>query len=200
MLGTGRPFAVSLVQCRDARPLGDMDKCTMAIHHAQSDVRVRQLMRLDKADLSALKHGETSELTPFALYFLDKTKSYVALCEVSADLPADILDRLPSTSVDIVQRTPIRVLKRRALLDRPRTIHCIRAVPINERRFMLYLRTQAGTYIKEFVHGDFGRTQPSVGDLLNLPLTTSVDILELDVQHVHLDEWPPSANATTNGD
>lgn len=44
--------------------------------------------------------------------------------------------------------------------------------------FRLELNTQAGTYIKEFVHGDFGRTQPSLGDLLG---SVNVDILALDV-------------------
>ena len=34
------------------------------------------------------------------------------------------------------------------------------------------------SYIKEFVHGDFGRTKPNLGDLLN----TETDILQLDVE------------------
>lgn len=34
------------------------------------------------------------------------------------------------------------------------------------------------SYVKEFVHGDFGRTVPSLGTLLD----TSADILELDVE------------------
>lgn len=33
------------------------------------------------------------------------------------------------------------------------------------------------SYIKEFVHGDFGRTKPNLCDLLK----TETDILELDV-------------------
>ena len=33
-------------------------------------------------------------------------------------------------------------------------------------------------YIKEFVHGDFGRTKPNMGELLQ----TEADILELDVE------------------
>jgi tRNA pseudouridine synthase 10 len=45
--------------------------------------------------------------------------------------------------------------------------------------FKLDIKTQAGTYIKEFVHGDFGRTQPSLGHLLG---GVCVDILALDVQ------------------
>jgi tRNA pseudouridine synthase 10 len=45
--------------------------------------------------------------------------------------------------------------------------------------FKLDIKAQAGTYIKEFVHGDFGRTQPSLGQLLG---GVYVDILALDVQ------------------
>lgn len=49
----------------------------------------------------------------------------------------------------------------------------------NVTMFKLDIKTQAGTYIKEFVHGDFGRTQPSLGQLLG---GVCVDILALDVQ------------------
>jgi tRNA pseudouridine synthase 10 len=59
MLGTGRPFAISLVQCRDARALDDMSACARTIHECQADMRVRQLQRLDKADLRTLRDGET---------------------------------------------------------------------------------------------------------------------------------------------
>ena len=34
------------------------------------------------------------------------------------------------------------------------------------------------SYIKEFVHGDFGRTKPNLGDMLN----SETDILQLDVE------------------
>ena len=44
--------------------------------------------------------------------------------------------------------------------------------------FKLNLCTQAGTYVKEFVHGDFGRTSPSLCSILNC----DVDILALDVE------------------
>lgn len=38
--------------------------------------------------------------------------------------------------------------------------------------------TPADSYIKEFVHGDFGRTKPNMCELLK----TDTDILELDVE------------------
>ena len=41
---------------------------------------------------------------------------------------------------------------------------------------------RAGTYIKEFVHGDFGRTRPSVGELLGC----KADIMQLDVTEIDM--------------
>ena len=41
----------------------------------------------------------------------------------------------------------------------------------------LDLVTQAGTYVKEFCHGDFGRTVPNVGSLLGC----TTDIMQLNV-------------------
>lgn len=51
--------------------------------------------------------------------------------------------------------------------------------------FELNVITQAGTYVKEFVHGDFGRTKPSIGDIIQ----SEVDIVALDVMAINLD-WP----------
>ena len=44
--------------------------------------------------------------------------------------------------------------------------------------------TQAGTYIKEFVHSDEGRTQPHLASLLDLSKPAS--ILQLDVNQIHM--------------
>lgn len=41
--------------------------------------------------------------------------------------------------------------------------------------------SSAGTYIKEFVHGDLGRTVPNVGSLLG----AECDILQLDVMNLY---------------
>jgi len=41
-------------------------------------------------------------------------------------------------------------------------------------------RLPIGTYIKEFVHGDMGRTEPSLGDLLDC----RADIVQLDVTEI----------------
>lgn len=55
--------------------------------------------------------------------------------------------------------------------------------PSSSSRFNFPPKPQ-GTYIKEFVHGDLGRTVPSVGSLLKC----RADILQLDVTNVE-DRW-----------
>jgi len=79
------------------------------------------------------------------------------------------------------QKTPIRVLHRRSLATRARSIFRLevsKAETKDPKAFVLNVATQAGTYVKEFVHGDFGRTTPSLRDLLE----ADVDILALDVK------------------
>lgn len=49
------------------------------------------------------------------------------------------------------------------------------------------MTAQAGTYIKEFVHGDLGRTTPNLASIAGIQ---AADLIELDVMNVDL-EWPP---------
>lgn len=63
-------------------------------------------------------------------------------------------------------------------MTRERTVSDINAELIDEHHFRLKMTTQAGTYVKEFVHGDLGRTEPSLCTILN----KECDILELDVE------------------
>lgn len=51
---------------------------------------------------------------------------------------------------------------------------------------MLDFITGAGTYIKEFIHGDFGRTSPSISSIIG----QDIDIVALDVNAIDL-QWPP---------
>lgn len=93
------------------------------------------------------------------------------------------------SDLELKQKTPIRVLHRRPLATRSRVVHSMSAEPDpdDERLFKLELSTQAGTYVKEFVHGDFGRTIPSLGELVG----AEVDIINLDVESVNV-KWPPT--------
>jgi len=135
---------------------------------------------VSKDETSILKQGEE-----------DKQKRYAAVCWSHDGITDDQIAELAVVKdLTLQQKTPIRVLHRRPLATRERTIYNLSARLINaedRHHFLLFLKSQAGTYIKEFVHGDFGRTSPSLGILLK----TECDILQLDVLAVELD-WPPS--------
>lgn len=55
----------------------------------------------------------------------------------------------------------------------------------NAKILILDAVTQAGTYIKEMVHGEFGRTHPSISSIID----QEIDIVALDVHAIELD-WP----------
>ena len=117
----------------------------------------------------------------------EKEKTYAAVMWASRRLGAEDFARLNATKgLRVAQATPTRVLHRRAPATRMRVVHEMRAAPIegdpSGRFFTLEMRTQAGTYVKEFAHGDFGRTRPSVGELLGC----EADILQLDVTDVEM--------------
>ena len=57
------------------------------------------------------------------------------------------------------------------------------------------LLLQAGTYIKEFVHSDEGRTQPHLASLL--ALDDPAKILQLDVNQIHIDFLDATQHADT---
>uniref|UniRef100_A0A0N4ZQQ9 tRNA pseudouridine(55) synthase n=1 Tax=Parastrongyloides trichosuri TaxID=131310 RepID=A0A0N4ZQQ9_PARTI len=190
MLGTGRPFAIELKNCRKVKEISIYDKhlekmkenCKKLenqINEASIDIKINSLIRVSQKEVESLLEGQE-----------EKEKSYTAFCYSKFAISREKLEKLCEIApITIIQKTPVRVLRRRSLLDRPRTIFSISALPMNECQFFVRMTTQAGTYIKEFVHGDFGRTRPCLSELLGL-VTGSIDILELDVENVNLD-WPP---------
>lgn len=55
-----------------------------------------------------------------------------------------------------------------------------RLVESTADRFTIELRTESGTYIKEWVEGDGGRTDPNLSQLVGAPLTVeALDVLEI---------------------
>jgi tRNA pseudouridine synthase 10 len=107
------------------------------------------------------------------------------------DLPDDdailkILDGF--NGLKLAQRTPERVSHRRADLIRKRTVYEAHSpfIEINEdgeREIEFTLRCESGTYVKETVHGDSGRTQPSVAALIK----AKCNVVWLDVGDIHAD-------------
>ncbi|KJH44609.1 TIGR01213 family protein [Dictyocaulus viviparus] len=184
MLGDGRPFAVELRNCHFIKSLEGKHHL-VTLRQLQNeinkdcDIRINGLARITNEEIDQFRIGE------------EKRKVYVAYCYSTVPIHDELLeDAVRKIPTEILQKTPIRVLKRRALLDRRRSIYSMEFLRLDNYHFLVRLETQAGTYVKEFVHGDFGRTRPSLADILNIS-QGGVDILELDVEKVDFD-WPPT--------
>ncbi|XP_038566180.1 putative tRNA pseudouridine synthase Pus10 [Micropterus salmoides] len=177
-LGNGRPFAMELLNPHKSRlSKAEMKQLQETINNSSDKIKVRDLQIVTREAMSRMKEGEE-----------EKTKSYTALIWTQKPIQSEdltFLDDIKDLTLD--QKTPLRVLHRRALAVRQRVIHNMNTRFLDSHHFYLGLKTQAGTYIKEFVHGDFGRTKPNLCELLK----TETDILELDVESVDVD-WPPS--------
>lgn len=77
----------------------------------------------------------------------------------------------------ICQLTPNRVAHRRAHLERVRTVRRIEAESVEGAEVVFVVEADSGTYIKELMHGDEGRTRPNVAEIVGVPC----EVTELDV-------------------
>jgi len=179
MLGKGRPFLLELSEPKigcAGYTNGILSEVEQTINDTSLDlIKVRNLKLIDKERTTAIKLGEEN-----------KVKHYSALVVTTECITPDQLCFLNDMKeLEISQKTPIRVLHRRTLIARQKTIHFMKAQYINKQHFLLHLSTSAGTYVKEFVHSDFGRTVPSLCSILK----QQVYIINLDVEEVEMN-WP----------
>ncbi|KAI3413977.1 hypothetical protein GPALN_011447 [Globodera pallida] len=190
MLGTGRPFAVQLLNVRKAACLRTHASAAATLAALCAQINAGERAR--DVSVHALAHVTAKQVQQLNVGQEEKRKTYSALCCTRTPLADDApLRRLHTHAfpLQVAQRTVVRVLKRRPLLDRMRCVYAMHAFALDSHHFVLRLQTQAGTYVKEFVHSDFGRTRPSVAELMGVELG-QVDIVQLDVLNVDLN-WPP---------
>jgi len=183
MLGAGRPCILELADCpTSCIPLAALPALQNTVNSAAARmggiIELRGLSAETRAGFAALQSGADS-----------KRKVYAATCwsakpHSAAELTTHLHLRPELADLPIQQTTPVRVMHRRALLTRRKVVHEMRLLQwLSPHFFVLGLVTSAGTYVKEFCHGDLGRTTPNVGSLLGC----ETDILQLDVLELHDD-------------
>jgi tRNA pseudouridine synthase 10 len=171
MLGRGRPFVLEIRRPK-RRTVALADIVAEGNRSAAGRVEVLDVVAAEPADVVRVK-----EASPMKSYRVG-VAGVVAVAKINEALTF-------ATGRAIAQRTPTRVAHRRADRVRTRRIVAASIVEASEGRFTLDLRAEAGTYIKEWVEGDDGRTDPSLAGLLGAPLTVEF----LDVLDIH-DEEP----------
>jgi tRNA pseudouridine synthase 10 len=165
MLGNGRPFVVEVRRPRK-RTL-DIPAIEREINeNAKGVVEVEGLRKSTRAEMRGLKestHPKTYRVSVLFQTDFDHGK----LNEVVTSLAGKPISQL----------TPNRVVHRRADLERLRTVRSIRVESVNGPEVVFVVEADSGTYIKELMHGDQGRTQPNVAGIIGVPC----EVLELDV-------------------
>jgi tRNA pseudouridine synthase 10 len=174
MLGRGRPFVFEVVGPRN---LGvDLGALLERIHDAHGErIRLDPFVAVPRARVAYWKEAQFD-------------KVYRARVRAAAAPAAALREALVGRTLTIRQRTPQRVVHRRADLEREREVIVQRIEPAGERALEVEVRCAHGTYVKEWVSGDEGRTEPSLAGLLG----TACECEDLDVLDV-LDPAPAQA-------
>lgn len=131
-------------------------------------VNIRNLSFVDRDKISELKEW-------------DPDKSYRAKVKFVENVKDTELDKLKNLETKIRQRTPQRVSHRRADRYRHRMVKNIEWERVDDNTIDLFVRAEAGTYIKELISGDAGRSEPSVSGIIGV----DAECVELDVVEIH---------------
>lgn len=196
MLGTGRPFVLELKRPRyrkprdvaaEGAPVIDLDELTRRINASTGGrVEVEGLAPADRSVVVAVKEAALDKA--YRAHVTAESPISRADLEVAVDTV---------TCAVLQQRTPARVAHRRADKVRERTVHSVSIVsfghheradfeageadsPADDQtagapadsatQFTLDIVAESGTYIKELISGDDGRTVPSFGGLLEVAM------------------------------
>ena len=161
-----REFVLELIEPL-ARDL-DLEELQKEVNESQDKVEIFEIQptHKDKAADIKQKHAD---------------KTYRAEIELSEDIDEEELKKLEDIVGEIVQRTPNRVEHRRADKDRHREVYSIEFKKTGEKEIEIVVAAEAGTYIKELISSDEGRTEPSVSGILGLDAECAVlDVIDIE--------------------
>jgi tRNA pseudouridine synthase 10 len=139
-----------------------------------------------KAKIRNLRVSNKKEVIRIKSEASNTKKVYRALVETGEKIPKQIFEekiralKLAFEHNEINQRTPHRVSHRRADKVRKKVIHKVGGKYVKPNLLEFIIETQGGTYVKELINGDNGRTSPSFADVFELPLICKeLDVLEI---------------------
>lgn len=169
MLGDGRPFVLEISRPRTR--VIDLDSLEKEAN--QSDLaKFNSLKFVPKESVQIYKAADPDKVYRVTVRAQDK---------VNKERVIGVAQAFKDAHID--QRTPLRVEHRRADLVRKRTIRWVEAEVTGDYTFELTLSTESGTYVKEFVSGDGGRTVPNFSEALGIPCKVeTLDVLAIDYQ------------------
>lgn len=173
MLGSGRPFVLEV--CSPRRRELDLVSLQAEVNKTQGGkIRIGKLKFVSRMMVSKIKE-------------IRAAKTYEALVSFEGDISSGSLrEALCKLVGEIKQRTPQRVVHRRADLTRTRRIHEIGGELVSPHQANITVKSEGGLYIKELVSGDNGRTAPSLASCLGI----AAHVIALDVVEVTSSLFP----------
>ncbi len=167
MLGDGRPFVLEISQPK--------------IRNIDLDELESRSSTGELAAFNSLHFVQREAVERYKGAATNKTYRVRVKADGKVNKEAVVDTALSFKDADIDQRTPRRVEHRRADLVRHRRIHWVTADNFEGDEFDLEMETDSGTYVKEFVSGDNGRTQPNFSERLGVQcVVTALDVLAID--------------------
>ncbi len=153
-LGNGRPFVIEMKNPK--KRYFDLKKIEKKINNSSQWVRIKDLSFTNKEKIKEIKMAAPSKIYQAEIQLEKETKK---------EILKDVEKKL--TQITIEQKTPKRVLRRRYNLVRTKKIFYFKLIKYHLLNPIFEIKAQSGTYIKELISGDEGRTKPSLSQLLN---------------------------------
>jgi len=168
MLGNGRPFVLE-VKDPKVRNL-DLSQLERKINiYGKGKIKVTNLRFSDRDEIARIKAA-------------DFKKTYRVVLIGEKVINKEKLKKVAQALQDktISQFTPSRVARRRANMIREKKIHNCNIELIDGTMATLTIEAESGTYIKELISGDDGRTRPSISEMIGVPCKVAeLDVIEI---------------------
>ena len=210
MLGSGRPFVLEVKKPRRRREgrrregegvdldLRRLEERIRSEPECRGKIEVLGLRLVGREAVAKVKQEKPDKTYRVVVALKTKTKAKVS--------EEDLRNALAVlTGAVVKQRTPTRVLHRRADLVRQRRVQSARLLSVSDSSFeepalleveaVVEIKCEGGLYIKELVSGDGGRTKPSLSELLGAEVggaeeggvEVKAEVKELDVLEVGIE-------------
>ncbi len=167
MLGNGRPFILEIAKPKKRKV--DLKHLEEKINqYAKNRVLVKFFYYCNAKSVEIIKNAKFK-------------KRYRAVVRFDREVDkAKLEEALKKLETVITQRTPKRVLHRRADKIRKRNVYSTKLILHRDNVAVIEILSDSGLYIKELVSGDEGRTKPSLSELLGVNARVEkLDVIEV---------------------
>ena len=165
MLGNGRPFIFEI-----KRP----KKRFLNLEEIEREINEFARGKIEVSNLRYSNHSEVVKIKNAVV-----KKRYRVGIRVDEN-EENMNEKIKSLIGKIRQRTPKRVVHRRSDRIRIREVYDAKIISHHDNFWEIEILAESGTYIKELMHGDDGRTKPSLSEKLGKEVKVEyLDVVEI---------------------